>query len=75
MTAKLPVISGREAVKVFTKAGWKFIRQKGSHAILTRPGMRQTLAVPQHKELAKGTLVALIKDAGLTVDEFQKLLK
>ena len=75
MAAKLPVVSGREAVKVFTKAGWKFVRQKGSHAILTRPGMKQTLAVPQHKELAKGTLAALVKDAGLTADQFQKFLK
>jgi predicted RNA binding protein YcfA (HicA-like mRNA interferase family) len=74
MAPKPPLISGSEAVKAFKKAGWTFVRQKGAHAMLTKSGMKQTLSVPQHKELARGTLAALIKDAGLTVKDFEQLL-
>lgn len=72
---KLPVVSGSEAVKAFGKAGYELDEQHGSHIILRRtdPPYRR-LSVPNHKELAKGTLRALIREAGLTVDEFVKLL-
>ena len=72
---KLSAISGSEAVKAFRKAGYEFDRQHGSHIILrhAKPPHRR-LSIPDHKELAKGTLRALIRDAGLTVDEFAKLL-
>ena len=66
---------GRDAVKAFQKAGWSFVRQRGSHAMLTKPGQKQTLSVPQHSELGRGTLGALIKAAGLTDDEFVALLE
>jgi predicted RNA binding protein YcfA (HicA-like mRNA interferase family) len=72
---KLPVVSGSEAVKAFGKAGYELDEQHGSHIILRRtdPPNRR-LSVPNHKELAKGTLRALIREAGLTVEEFTKLL-
>jgi predicted RNA binding protein YcfA (HicA-like mRNA interferase family) len=72
---KLPVISGSDAVKAFRKAGYEFDRRRGSHIILRRsePPYRR-LSVPDHNELAKGTLRALVREAGLTVDEFAKLL-
>lgn len=72
---KLPVVSGSEAIKAFTKAGYELDDQHGSHIILRRgdPPHRR-LSVPNHKELAKGTLRALIREAGLTVEEFAKLL-
>ena len=72
---KLPVVSGSEAVKAFGKAGYELDEQHGSHIILRRsdPPHRR-LSVPNHKELAKGTLRALIREAGLTVEEFAKLL-
>ena len=72
---KLPVISGSEAVAAFRKTGYEFDDQHGSHIILRRvdPPHRR-LSIPNHKELAKGTLRALIREAGLTVDEFVRLL-
>ena len=72
---KLPVVSGADAVKAFEKAGYQFDDQHGSHMILRRstPPHRR-LSVPNHRELAKGTLRALIREAGLTVDEFARLL-
>ena len=72
---KLPVISGSDAVRAFRKIGYEFDDQHGSHIILRRadPPHRR-LSVPNHTELAKGTLRALIREAGLTVDEFTRLL-
>lgn len=71
---KLGNISGKEAAKAFGKAGWEAMGQVGSHLVLTKPGQRANLSVPQHKELSVGTLRALIRAAGMTVDEFLKLL-
>jgi predicted RNA binding protein YcfA (HicA-like mRNA interferase family) len=72
---KLPVISGAAAVRAFCQIGYKVDVQEGSHVILrhSQPPHRR-LSVPNHKELAKGTLRALIRDAGLTVEEFTDLL-
>jgi predicted RNA binding protein YcfA (HicA-like mRNA interferase family) len=71
---KLSNISGKEAAKAFEKAGWMARGQAGSHLVLTRAGIRANLTVPLHPELAPGTLRALIRDSGLTVDEFLKLV-
>ncbi len=72
---KLPVISGAEAVRAFRKAGYELDEQHGSHIIVrhTKPPHRR-LSIPNHKELAKGTLRTLIREAGLSVDEFTRLL-
>lgn len=70
---KLGNISGKDAVKVFLKLGWQQIGQVGSHVVMVKPGMRVNLSIPQHKELSVGTLRALIRNAGLTVDEFLNL--
>ncbi len=67
-------ISGKEAVRVFERAGWTIRGQVGSHVMMTREGIRANLSVPQHKELSVGTLRKLIRVAGLTVDEFIALL-
>jgi predicted RNA binding protein YcfA (HicA-like mRNA interferase family) len=66
----LPVLSGREVVKVFASFGWEVSRQSGSHVIMTKSGETITLSIPDHKEVAKGTLRSLIRAANLTVDEF-----
>lgn len=66
----LPVISGAKAVKTFEKAGWRIARQKGSHVILLKSGSIASLSIPQHRELAPGTLRSLIRSAGLSVEEF-----
>lgn len=71
---KLPVISGAEAVRAFQKAGWRYDRQRGSHVILVKQGRNVTLSVPQHSELAPGTLRALIRIASMTVEDFVSLL-
>jgi predicted RNA binding protein YcfA (HicA-like mRNA interferase family) len=72
---KLPVVSGSEAVKAFGRAGYELDEQHGSHMILRHTDLpHRRLSVPNHKELAKGTLRALIREAGLTVEEFAKLL-
>jgi predicted RNA binding protein YcfA (HicA-like mRNA interferase family) len=71
----LPVVSGREVVEALGKIAFVLDRQRGSHMILrqqTRPHRR--LTVPDHQEVAKGTLRAIIRQAGLTVEEFNDLL-
>jgi predicted RNA binding protein YcfA (HicA-like mRNA interferase family) len=70
----LPVLSGRKAVRVFEKLGWEIARQRGSHIILVKEGEMATLSVPDHRELAKGTLRSLIRSAGLTVEAFVKAI-
>jgi len=67
---KLGNISGRDAAKAFQRAGWEPIGQVGSHLVLVKKGVRVNLSIPQHKELSVGTLRALIRNAGMTVDEF-----
>ena len=68
--ASLPILSGREVVKVFVSFRWEVSRQSGSHIIMTKSGETITLLIPDHKEVAKGTLRSLIRAANLTVDEF-----
>ena len=71
---RLGNISGKEAAKAFAKAGWQSIGQVGSHLVMVKPGVRVNLSIPQHKELSVGTLRVLIRNAGLSVDEFLSLL-
>ena len=71
----LPVVSGREVVKALEKIGYAFDRQRGSHLILRQANPpHRRLTVPDHKEVAKGTLRAIMRQAGLTVQEFNDLL-
>jgi predicted RNA binding protein YcfA (HicA-like mRNA interferase family) len=67
---RLPRVNGREAVRIFGCLGWTVARQSGSHVILTKAGHIATLSVPNHKEVAQGTLRSLIRSAGLTVSDF-----
>ena len=71
----LPRISGREIVKALVKVGYEQDRQRGSHIILRQiVAPHRRIVVPDHSEVAKGTLRAIIRQAGLTVDEFRSLL-
>ncbi len=71
----LPVVSGREVVKALGKIGYVLDRQRGSHMILRQQNSpHRRLTVPDHQEVAKGTLRAIIRQAGLTVVEFNALL-
>ena len=70
--SKLPLVSGREVVKALGRLGYELDRQRGTHMIL-RQGMppHRRLVVPDHKEVAKGTLRAIIRQAGLTDRSFE----
>ena len=72
--ASLPTISGREARDAFLNDGWTLARQRGSHMILIKSGHPASLSVPDHKELAKGTLRGLLRSAGMTSERFIELL-
>jgi predicted RNA binding protein YcfA (HicA-like mRNA interferase family) len=72
----LPRVSGREVIASLGRAGYEFDRQTGSHIILRNPKPPfRRMVVPDHKEIATGTLRAIIRQAGLTVTEFGALLK
>ena len=73
MRASLPTLSGRDVVKAFARDGWEMVRQRGSHMILVKDGRMATLSVPDHREVAKGTLRSLIRSSGLTLEEFAVL--
>jgi predicted RNA binding protein YcfA (HicA-like mRNA interferase family) len=72
--SKLPSISGRECIKALEKVGFRFQRQKGSHISLIREEPFAQVVVPDHRELDRGTLRAIIRQASLSVDEFIELL-
>lgn len=73
--SKLPVVSGMDVLKALARIGYEVDHQTGSHMILReREPPHRRLTVPRHKEIAKGTLRAIIREAGLTVEEFVKLL-
>jgi predicted RNA binding protein YcfA (HicA-like mRNA interferase family) len=72
--ASLPVLSGQEVVRVFESFGWSIARQKSSHIIMTKECEAATLSIPNHKEVARGTLRSLIRSANLTMDEFVKAI-
>jgi predicted RNA binding protein YcfA (HicA-like mRNA interferase family) len=72
--SKIPSISGRECVRALEKKGFSIRRQESSHIILRRDSPFAQLVVPDHKELDRGTLRAIIRQAGLSVDEFVQLL-
>lgn len=71
----LPRISGRQVVGALKKIGYEQDRQRGSHMILRQTDSpHRRVTVPDHKEIAKGTLRSIIREVGLTVDEFRDLL-
>ena len=73
--SKLPLTSGKECVQALKKTGSYFKRQEGSHIILRCDNPFAQVVVPDHKELDRGTLRVIIRQAGLKVDDFVNLLK
>jgi predicted RNA binding protein YcfA (HicA-like mRNA interferase family) len=69
-----PVVSGRLLVRALLADGWFFARQKGSHVLLRKPGRPVPIVVPLHRELKKGTLAGILRDARLTTDDLRRLL-
>jgi len=73
MGTNLKLCSGAEAVRKFQKTGWSSVRTKGSHVMMTKPDYQWTLSIPQHSELGPGLLRKLIRQAGLTIEEFNEM--
>jgi predicted RNA binding protein YcfA (HicA-like mRNA interferase family) len=71
---RLPSVSGRECVQALGRAGFYLKRQEGSHMVLRRDSPFAQVVVPDHRELDRGTLRAIIRQAGLGMDDFLKLL-
>lgn len=73
----LPAVSARETIRAFEKAGFLRIRQKGSHVVMQKKTgfSTMTLVIPNHAELARGTLRAIIRKAGISVEDFVALLR
>jgi predicted RNA binding protein YcfA (HicA-like mRNA interferase family) len=74
MSLKLPVVSGQQLIKAFSKLGYYVRGQQGSHVHLRHP-VHPPLTIPTHKEIARGTLRAIIRQAGFSIDDFIDLLK
>ncbi|MFN8486789.1 MAG: type II toxin-antitoxin system HicA family toxin [Caldilineaceae bacterium] len=66
----VPLLRPRDVVKTFEKFGWQVVRQRGSHIIMAKEGHIATLSIPNHTEVARGTLRSLVAKAGLTVEAF-----
>jgi len=72
---RLPQVSGEQVVRALQRAGWERARQRGSHVVLTQPGSVVTLSVPLHNPVGRGLLHDLLRKAGLTDEEFLRLLR
>ncbi len=69
---KVPIVSGRDAIKALSRLGFVAVRQKGSHVVMTGNG--RTFAVPLHPELDRGTLRAILREANMSVEDFVNAL-
>ena len=74
MTPRLPVVSGAQLIRALERHGWQVIRQRGSHVRLRHPDRQTLLVVPLHKELKRGTLHGILRDAGLDADDLRDQL-
>lgn len=74
--AKLPVLSGRDVIAALSKTGFSVARQKGSHVILVKVtnGKKKSVVVPNHKEIDKGTLLEIVRQSGISKEEFIELI-
>ncbi len=70
---KLPVLSGKELIKVLQQEGFVIVRQKGSHVSLNKDEFRTV--VPLHTDLSKGTLIGILKQCGIKKEKLVELLK
>ena len=71
--AKLPVLSGKELIKILERDGFQIVRQRGSHVSLSKGEFRTV--VPMHPDISKGTLLGILKQCGLTKEKLNELLK
>ena len=66
----VPLLRPSEVVKAFERLGWEVARRRSSHIVMTKAGNIATLSIPDHKQVARGTLRSLIRKAGLTEEKF-----
>ena len=74
MSERLPVVSGAQLIGALQKLGWEAVRQRGSHVRLRHQDRAVSLVVPLHRELKRGTLNGILRDAGVSRDELRDLL-
>lgn len=74
MSERLPVVSGAQLVSVLHKLGWESVRQRGSHVSLKHTDRSALLVVPLHRELKRGTLNGILRDAGISREELREHL-
>lgn len=74
MSPRQPVVSGERLIKALRKERWEVVRQRGSHVRLKKTGRRHALVVPLHRELRRGTLAGILRDADLSADDLRRLL-
>lgn len=76
MGEKLPRLSGKEVIKALSRAGFTAVRQRGSHVILVKetPERKRSTVVPLHKEVDKGTLLEILRQAGITREQLMELV-
>jgi predicted RNA binding protein YcfA (HicA-like mRNA interferase family) len=74
LSGRLPPISGGELIAALGKLGWVAVRQRGSHVRLRHPDRAVSLVVPLHRELKRGTLAGILRDAGVDSEELRHLL-
>ena len=68
---KLPILSGKEVIKKLENSGYQIVRQKGSHVrLINIDSTRKPITVPLHPEIKPGLLRRIIKDAGISLEEF-----
>jgi predicted RNA binding protein YcfA (HicA-like mRNA interferase family) len=74
VSSALPVLAGRLLIKALEREGWTVVRKRGSHARLKHPDRAIPLTVPLHRELKRGTLAGILRDAGLDAARLRELL-
>ncbi|MGH2861912.1 MAG: type II toxin-antitoxin system HicA family toxin [Solirubrobacteraceae bacterium] len=74
MSERLPVVSGQQLIAALEKLGWVVVRQRGSHVRLKHQERSTSLVVPLHRELKRGTLAGILRDAGIEREELRRLL-
>jgi predicted RNA binding protein YcfA (HicA-like mRNA interferase family) len=75
LSDRLPVLSGAELISALGKLGWVLVRQRGSHVRLRHPDRTVPLVVPLHRELKRGTLAGILRDAGVSADDLRRLVR
>ena len=74
MSERLPVVSGQQLIAALEKLGWAVVRQRGSNVRLKHPARSTPLVVPLHRELQRGTLAGILRDAGIDREDLRRLL-